>query len=365
MTGETFVNMLLPGPAEQDCDWARKTAAQLLAKSVVHSEMLTSGGNNQLYKIVCEDGNAYALKSYFQRSGHPGLGLEVEYRALNFLHAAGLTCVPEPVTGDTEAGVGIYQFIDGSQVIGEEATREDIDAVVEFVQRLQSVSRIDGASALPNAAEACFSFDGMIQALHKRLRVFDSIDAAPDQELLNDFLTQQFRPLMSEVITACESAGAREKFIVNKVLSPSDFGLHNAIKIRLNGKPQLFFLDFEYFGWDLFEKMAADFMLHPGMGLNQALQSYFITRLTAFLPDQDAILQRLHWVYPMSALKWCLIMLNEFIPERMHQRKFAGDQSQNEDERRRTQLGKVNKLLAAITENMCSYPYPETANAGD
>ena len=53
-----------------------------------------------------------------------------------------------------------------------------------------------------------------------------------------------------------------------RVLSPSDFGFHNALR-RPDGT--IVFVDFEYFGWDDPAKMMADAMLHPG---NPAFTGY-------------------------------------------------------------------------------------------
>ena len=50
-----------------------------------------------------------------------------------------------------------------------------------------------------------------------------------------------------------------------EILSPSDFGFHNSLKTK---KDQIIFFDFEYFGKDDPVKLAADFLLHPGMTLN-------------------------------------------------------------------------------------------------
>ena len=50
-----------------------------------------------------------------------------------------------------------------------------------------------------------------------------------------------------------------------QVLSPSDFGFHNAI---LKESGDLVFLDFEYFGRDDPVKLMADFIWHPGMKLS-------------------------------------------------------------------------------------------------
>jgi len=55
----------------------------------------------------------------------------------------------------------------------------------------------------------------------------------------------------------------------NRILSPSDFGLHNTI----SEKKKLYFLDFEYFGWDDPIKLICDFFWHPGNNMSKKLKN--------------------------------------------------------------------------------------------
>jgi hypothetical protein len=47
---------------------------------------------------------------------------------------------------------------------------------------------------------------------------------------------------------------------LRQVISPSDFGLHNAI---IDGKGTVHFIDFEYAGWDDLLKTEVDFSEQP------------------------------------------------------------------------------------------------------
>ena len=50
----------------------------------------------------------------------------------------------------------------------------------------------------------------------------------------------------------------------HRALSPSDFGLHNALRTK---DGQLRFIDFEYFGWDDPVKLVSDTAIQPGSSL--------------------------------------------------------------------------------------------------
>jgi hypothetical protein len=127
-----------------------------------------------------------------------------------------------------------------------------------------------------------------------------------------------------------------------RVLSPSDFGLHNALR-RSDGT--LVFLDFEYFGWDEPAKAVADVMLHAGMSLSLALARRYRERVADALRHTDPLLpERLRLFFPAIRAVWCLILLNEFLPERWARRVLAGVAEDREVVEAR-QLEKARSML--------------------
>ncbi len=124
-------------------------------------------------------------------------------------------------------------------------------------------------------------------------------------------------------------------------LSPSDFGFHNALW-RTDGT--IAFLDFEYFGWDDPAKLACDFLLHPGMNLGEAECGYFMERLPRVFPGDTELVRRVELSYPLYGLRWCMILLNEFLPERWARRAYAGAHA----DRERAQLRQLDKARAML-----------------
>ena len=69
-----------------------------------------------------------------------------------------------------------------------------------------------------------------------------------------------------------------------RTLIPSDLGAHNALR-GADGK--LYFLDFEYFGWDDPVTSIANFVMHPGMQLSEPQRaSYQHALLRPFPPTR-------------------------------------------------------------------------------
>ncbi|WP_320178460.1 hypothetical protein [Roseovarius pacificus] len=92
----------------------------------------------------------------------------------------------------------------------------------------------------------------------------------------------------------------------------------------------LFFLDFEYFGWDDPAKLISDFCWHPAMNLSGAQKRQFASGIAEIVPDRDLLLARLPAAHALFGLKWCTILLNEFLPHHWLRRTFAGDERSRE-----------------------------------
>ena len=93
--------------------------------------------------------------------------------------------------------------------------------------------------------------------------------------------------------------------------------------------------------------MAADFLLHPGMCLSASLKQQFATGMTQVFGEDLAFAVRLKLLYPLFALRWALILLNEFLPERWHNRALAGNLTDWDISKKR-QLDKAADILGNL-----------------
>lgn len=327
-----------PMPAAPESE-AAAAAARLAPAPVVAIARHGEGGNNRLYCITTADGRRYALKWYTRPPGDTRDRLGTEWAALDFLGRHGVEQVARAIAADPAGGFALYEWIEGTPV-GPPGPAE-IDAALAFAERLHGLRLADGAEALPPASEACPSLDELlaqIERRHARLA-----QAAADEPDLARFLNGEFVPRRAALEGKAHAAkGVFVQTLArqHQTLSPSDFGFHNALR-RPGGR--LVFLDFEYFGWDDPAKLVADFRQHPGMALPEPLARCFTDGAHAIYRD-PAFAERLAIAGPLFALRWCLILLNEFLPERWHNRRFAG----RGDDRRlamRAQLAKARAHL--------------------
>ena len=175
------------------------------------------------------------------------------------------------------------------------------------------------------------------------------------------FLSGDFTPALARVEDWCRSASGKWGLSFDKdlpdeerTISPSDFGFHNAVK-RHDGA--IVFLDFEYFGWDAPAKLISDFLLHPGMDLSAGLKSQFTRAMLERLNGFSNLPQRVAALYPLFGLKWCLILLNEFVPADLQRRQSSGGGALDVAAVQGEQLTKSRNLLKQILNEYEHFPY--------
>jgi hypothetical protein len=314
------------------------------------------GGNSKTYRVDCASGRSYAAKFYFQQTMDGLNRLEVEFTSLEFLWRNGERDVPQPLAMDRDSRIALYQFVEAEPIDSHSVTEREISQLVAFAVRLKKLSTAATADRLPCAAEACFSFAELHENIQSRLARLDSaVGDAPSYSALRSFLDEELRPALDFAVERIKaevgSAGwSAELPRAARTLSPSDFGFHNALR-RSDGSVVL--LDFEYFGWDDPAKLIADFVLHPAMELgDQAKHAYVRGMLECFADDAD-LPQRLALSFPLFAIKWCAILLNEFVPLFLQRREFALRGTMDREDVRLRQLGKARRMLAAGADLPC------------
>lgn len=299
-------------------------ATSLTAGRVKSVDRHMGGGNNRVFHVRMADKNSFALKEYPQRINDSRDRLGAEFAALRFLERCGISNVPKAIANDPVAGFALYEWIDG--VVVSNTTETDIDAALAFTACLHKFRDAPGAGGLPLASEACLAPMEILVQLGRRLERLNEV--ARSEPRLAKFLADDYVPV-AQLTEAWSRRGykaagwAFEQPIAleERSLSPSDFGFHNAIR-RSDGT--LAFVDFEYFGWDDPAKLAADFLLHPGMRLTPSQYERFRSGIVQIYGENRAFAARLALVYPLYGLRWCMILLNEFLPERWEARRRAG-----------------------------------------
>jgi hypothetical protein len=318
-------------------------AAELAGRLVRSLEPVRAGGNNRLFAVSCADGTRFALKQYPRQASDPRDRLATEFKALQFMRRHGVSQVPAALASDPAAGFALYDWIDGRPPVASVAT---VDAAIAFTGELRSLGRLDGASAMPEASEACFSPATIVTQVKHRLSALKS--EASSHPRLAAFLGGPYDAAAARAIAYAKQLYG-DGFDADigsalRCLSPSDFGFHNALARPDGG---IVFLDFEYFGWDDPVKLTSDFLLHPGMNLSDDLGRHFRAGMMRLFGGEPGFKTRLQACLPLYALRWTLILLNEFLPDRWARRVMAGVEGEHAQILER-QLDKARGMVARI-----------------
>jgi hypothetical protein len=324
---------------------ARNVARALLGAPAEIEHLLAGGRNSRIYHV--RSGAAeFALKQYPSRDDDPRDRLSTEVGALNLMERYRIETVPRVAGVDRERGFALLSWIDGVPVT--EVSAADVESAVQFLAEIHALRTTPWAMEQPPAAEACLSGAEIERQIAARLLRLQELHGDAD---LAAFIKHDFVPALereaAQAKTKVKSAGldfAADLPQEWRSLVPSDFGFHNCLR-RRDGS--LAFVDFEYFGWDDPVKLSADIMLHPGRPLAPAQCRHFRRSAVGLYGADPSFAARLDAYLPLFALRWVLILLNEFVPERWQRRLLAGA-SQSWADAKVGQLALASKFLAAF-----------------
>ncbi|MBR9691996.1 aminoglycoside phosphotransferase family protein [Candidatus Woesearchaeota archaeon] len=335
----------------------KKDVKNLLEKSMIKEgfriKPLEGGKNNRVFKIETDNGN-FLLKAYFVHSKDLRNRLNSEFSLLDYAWGFGLRNIHEPVSKDEVNNFGLYSFIRGEKV-KEKINQGMVDAAAKFFVELNKNRKTDEAKALPEASESCFSIEKHLELVENRVMRLDKIlsDSKINQEAI-DFVKQILIPKWKEIKEKVLENIKKQDISVDEVIhfdemvvSPSDFGFHNAL-VNNNGK--ISFLDFEYGGWDDPAKMVCDFFCQPKIPVHLNYFTSFCNKALDFLKDKEKAAIKAKILLPVYKIKWACIILNEFLITDSNRREFALDKEQNIDERKSKQLGKAKRYIQNIDE---------------
>ena len=305
------------------------------------------GGNNRVY-IATVDGRKVVVKEYFRHPEDSRDRLGAEQAFLAYCGGSGIACVPALVAADPDGGIGVYEFIDGTPPETADIDVSRIGEAERFFLQLNDLRRRESARALPQASEACFTIERHFAMVDRRIGRLSGITGGHGERearAVVDELRSCWGDAKDRIARAASRSGASlDAEVEERCVSPSDFGFHNTL-VRPSG--ELCFLDFEYAGWDDPAKMAGDFFSHPGVLVPRRHFDGFLKRTMAFSPHAAALEERARLLLPVFQVKWCCIVLNDFVPESAQRRRFA-DPAADEAARRQAQLGKARRLLDEI-----------------
>jgi len=345
---------LRPQPMTTSDDSLARSAISRLLRSIGRDgqfslHAIPGGRNNRVYRVVLDEDNLLA-KHYFSHPGDERDRLTAEYEFCQFAQNHGIKCIPRPLARDAQASVGVYAFVNGRRLNPNQVRHQHLMAAAGLLNDLSRHRSAPDADRLQDASEACFSLQDHVAHVDRRVRAFDQIDGLSDAAAeAAGFCNNRLRPVWERV---CETALRRADRLgiatdvklkrTQRCISPSDFGFHNAL---CDADGQLVFLDFEYAGWDDPAKTVCDFFCQVEVPVPSEWIASFLDAILPSFPDADVLRLRTELLLPVYRVKWCCILLNDYLPIGSARRQFGFQPTTDSGE---SQIEKARRMLARI-----------------
>ena len=281
---------------------------------------LEGGRNNRVFRLDFPGHGPLVLKQYFHDAADTRDRLAAEYAFLEAAAARAIACVARPIAGAPEHKLALYSLLPGRRMTAADATADAIDQALAFIAALNADTRAE----LPIASEACFSEAEHIATVERRIaRLAAAVEQGAEPDCAR-FVASSLQPAWARIKAAAhERLEGLEAVLGRRLISPSDFGFHNALKAA-DGR--IAFLDFEYAGWDTAAKLVGDAFNQVKVPLPMAFYPRFRDRIAALTESPREVAAACDALLPVYGIKWVTILLNEFIPVGAKRRDFAASQ---------------------------------------
>lgn len=310
-----------------------------------------TSGNNRTYRVVTSN-SVLAAKQYFRHADDSRDRLGAEFNFLRYAASSAPGIAPMPLAIDREAGLGLYEFMQGDSIPVDGATLDRVQSAASFFLALNLPAKGKQVRDLPDASEACFSISEHLDRISIRLRtlaeqvpiVLENAAAHMCIQEIIDYWTK----LSKNILTTAPLLGINPYSLLSqdqRCISPSDFGFHNAM---LMPDKTMRFLDFEYAGWDDPAKMVGDFFSQLAVPVPSEYFEDFVSSISVAFPDAEQLVKRASLLRPVYQVKWCCIALNIFLPVHLARRKFANPHL-NVIDLKRAQLSKAQSIMRSLT----------------
>lgn len=276
-------------------------------------EPLQGGINNQVF--CCKAGErSFVLKGYAANSAGEYDRFQAEVEFLNYASVVLPEFVPQLLGSDAASRSLVLETLVGDRFQeGTHPSEEDIESALIFMRRLNEDTDLAKMHVNGSAADGFLKLTDHLLNIEQRVGKM-SVEHLPANFRANaDGLTKCLRrelDYLQESAAILIAKGYCEDVLdpINRCVSPSDFGFHNAIRTPKGIK----FFDFEFAGWDDPVKTVADFDLQPRVPLKIRAKV-----LSKSLPQWGKGLEeRYNVLFPILKLKWACIILAVLDPDR-------------------------------------------------
>ncbi|MBK8803357.1 MAG: hypothetical protein IPN71_15110 [Fibrobacteres bacterium] len=284
-----------------------------------HFEPVWAGRHVRVFKVSCDGSDPVALKEYAP-DFRATLTLQREFSGLRLLERFGAcSCVPKALHQDSDHGVAMYEWKDGTVISPVDRGEDVFDPFVEF---LASCAKIP-ANELPDwSPDAARSGAHLETSLHQRLEKIPR-----DHSGLKAWIESKLQPALAQF--AGQSRHAIESVLdwdqelplERRILAPSHLGFPDVIETTSR---QIIFLTFSKFGQDDPAALLAQILHQSAQTATPDQKARLIPKFFESFGSDPLLGTRFSAWFPLVGLQHTLDLLDVFCPMDRALRDFAG-----------------------------------------
>jgi hypothetical protein len=277
-----------------------------------------SGKNSKIYKINT-DKKKIILKSYY---GKKNLRIRKEFQFYKYLNQTNIDNVVTPIAFDFKNNLVALPYIVGNKI--HKVQNKHIIQLSNFINKINQKNiysrkiglAVEGINNRKNHITICQNRINKLKLVDKKSAIKKKLYFFLREKIIPTF--KILKNKINDKKILCQSKYKLYK--KDMIISPSDFGFHNVIE----SKKKIFFFDFEYGGYDDPVKLICDFYCQPNQKVSIKQKEKFKKMIIKKYKNYKQLDYLISELLPIHHLKWCCIILNEFIPSKLSIRKHAG-----------------------------------------
>ena len=288
---------------------------------------LGGGRNSRTYVVTNEFGTQFVLKSYLDTLTHLHDRQRAEINFLQYCAEVGIDRVPRVLAWSTAATSTLFTKVPGLPFahFGRPPATADIRQIAEFIDHLNCNLPI--STELEPAAEACFSIIDHLRTVERRIQRVSTIEDSSYLhrsvgQWVRKVLVPNWRVIFDGVLKTCSPDELNHTLEQQQIrISPSDLGFHNVL---IDEQNRMYFVDFEYAGYDDPAKLLCDSFLQPRNSLSESMRRILRRALHNSLQLNPSDQRRVDLLMPVYTIKWACIVLNSFVLNNFHPHSSSG-----------------------------------------
>ncbi len=268
-------------------------------------DKLNYGINTSAWQI-CSGNKNFFLKFYIssKNDNRDRLGTELKFTKL--LENGGFKNIPKILLCNKEENWALFEWLDGEKI--KNLNKKDLKDIITFIKKIQTLKKFKESKKIGNASEACFNLVDHKNLIINRLNQLINYSGILGRSWLIFEVLESINKCANNFQNYFSSNSSNSLSLQKKILSPSDIGIHNILKI----KNQLYFHDFEYAGWDDPYKLVVDLLIQPENVLSKEKSLELYKSMESFF-SLEANLNWLKIYLVLYRAKWVCIILKKFL----------------------------------------------------